>query len=315
MKRILPFTKKQQMITGKMRHAFTACLLSLILTLFSTSTLKAQTSLVLPNLSVTGTFLGPFANATRTYQMIIDDTQLTTLSGKYLTSISFRLPASAASAWPASDATFSSYEIYLSDGVDPVNRQLDLVANVVGPQTQVRSGSLLIPAGSFTVGGNPNAFTFDVTFDTPWLYNGTNLVIEIRHTGSNSTSASSHAATTSASGYGTLFTACWKSTGNVMNGNFVFVKINSVDALGIKSVEFDDDLSVYPNPAKEFLYVKSLKDISEFNIFNMVGQKVLSERNTADSSKLNVSELPKGTYVLQMIDKNGNARSTRFVKE
>lgn len=290
-------------------------LLSWLLISFSAAELKAQTSKVIPENNTSGSFLGPFVNSARTYQMIIDDSQLTTLSGKYLTSIEFRLPGSASASWPATDATFPSYEIFLSNGVDPANRQLNFAANVVGTQTKVRSGSLLVPAGSLTSGSDPNAFGYVITFDTPWLYNGTNLVIEIRHTGNNATSTSTHAATTSTSGYGTLFTACWQGTGNVAQGNFSFVKINSVDALGVQSVEIGDNLSVYPNPARDFLYIKSARDVVEFHIFNMSGQRIFSQKNNAKTSQLNVSSLPRGNYILQMTDKEGNSGSVKFIKE
>ncbi|MCU7615169.1 T9SS type A sorting domain-containing protein [Chryseobacterium sp. GMJ5] len=293
-----------------------AVLFGLVLMYFSTNTLRAQVSKVIPENNTSGTFLGPFVNSARTYQMIIDDSQLTTLAGKYLTSISFRLPGSATAAWPASDATFPSYEIFLSNGVDPVNRQLDFAANVVGTQTQVRSGSMLVPAGVLTAGSDPNAFTYDITFNTPYLYTGgNNLVIEIRHTGNNVSSVSTHSALTSASGYGSLFTACWKGTGSVTQANFSFVKINSVNNLGVRSVELDESVSVYPNPVKDNLYVKSAKDIAEFHVFNMVGQKIYSQKNNSEKPQLNVSNLAKGNYILQMIDKNGNTSIARFIKE
>lgn len=287
-------------------HAFTVGAI-----LFFSAT-KAQTSVTVPNLTSTAAFTGPFANSTRTYQLIIDDSQLTALSGKYLTSISLRIPASAASAWPASNTTYPDYQIYLSDGVEPANRQLNFAANVVGTQTQVRSGSLLIPSGAVT---NNGSFSFDINFNTPYLYTGTNLVIEIRHTGSNGTTTSVDAVGTGVSGYGTLFTACWSSSTSVLQGNFSYVKINSGSVLGVKSVEIDGDTSVYPNPVKDLLYVKSANDIVELNIFNMVGQKVNSQKNSVKNPQLNASGLAKGNYILQMIDKNGNSTSTRFTKD
>jgi len=286
-----------------------------ILLLLGISGLNAQTSAVVPNTYVTGTFLGPLANNTRTVQLLIDDSQLTTLAGKYLTSISFRLNASAASALPVSDTTFPDYQIYLSESVEPANRQLNFAANVVGMQTQVRSGSLFIPAGSFSVGGNPNNFTFDITFNTPYLYNGTNLLIEIRHTGNNTSSITTHAASTSSTGYGTLFSSCWATTGNVMNANFTYVKINSIDALGVRSATLEDGLMVFPNPVKEKLFVKTSKEISEFNVFNYAGQKILSQKNRSRNPEMNTSQLAKGVYILQMIDKEGNSVTTKFVKE
>ncbi|MFL9834380.1 T9SS type A sorting domain-containing protein [Chryseobacterium terrae] len=290
---------------------------ALIVMLISFSKLKAQTSAIIPNNNFSGTFLGPLASSARTYQMLIDDTQLTPLVGKYLNSISFRLLASASAAWPATDATFSSYQIYLSNGVDPANRQLDFAANVTGTQTMVRSGALIIPAGSFTAGSDPNAFSYNLMFDTPYLYNGGNLIIEIRHTGSNSSSTSTHAitSTNTSAGYGTLFSACWQGPDNVTNGNFVYVKINSLDTLGVQSVTIDDSFSVYPNPVKDNLYVKSTKEITELNVINFAGQKVLSQKNNLKKPQLNTSSLPKGVYILQMIDKERNSTTTKFIKD
>ncbi len=306
----LHFSKSRNYLALKSRKVLlTGFTLSMILL---SITAKAQTTVTIPNLTTTSSFTGPFANNTRTYQMIIDDTQLTALNGKYLTSISFRLPSTAAAAWPAANTTYSDYQIYLSDGVDPVNRQLNFAANIVGAQTQVRSGSLLIPAGSVS---NNGTFTFEITFNTPYLYTGTNLAIEVRHTGSSGNSTSVDAVGTSASGYGSLFTACWASTGNVMQGNFTYVKINSANSLGVKSVEIDGGASVYPNPAKDQLNVKSSNEIVELHIFNMAGQKVLSQKISEKNPQLNISMLTTGNYILQTIDKKGNSTSTRFIKE
>lgn len=283
--------------------------LSMILLFFIA---KAQTSVTVPNLTTTGAFTGPFANSTRTYQMIIDDSQLTALNGQYLTSISFRLPSTASNPWPAANTTYPDYQIYLSDGVEPANRQLNFAANIVGTQTQVRSGSLLIPAGSVSNNGN---FTFEITFNTPYLYTGTNLVIEVRHTGSDGSTTSIAAVGTSTSGYGSLFTGCWASTGSVMQGNFTYVKINSASSLSVKSVEINGGASVYPNPAKDQLNVKSPNEIVELHVFNMAGQKVLSQKSSGKNQQLNISVLTTGNYILQTIDKNGNSTSTRFIKE
>ena len=145
------------------------------------STTNAQTKIVVPNTNEGSAFIGPYGNAARKLQLIIDDTLLTSLVGKNLTSISFRLPASTIDSWPATALTMNSFDIYLSDSVEPANRQLDFAANVVGTQTQVRSGSLVIPAGALTVGSNPNDFSYKIIFNNPWKYNSGNLLIEIQY--------------------------------------------------------------------------------------------------------------------------------------
>jgi hypothetical protein len=174
----------------------------------------AQT--VVPNdrAAVAGTagFLGPLSSAQRTYQLLVDESQLTTVLGQPLVGMRWRLLPAATTAFPAADATFASYDVRLSGSVDPSVRSLTFVNNVVGPQTLVRSGPLTIPGGSFPVGSSPQPFGHVIGFDTPYVYTGGDLLIEIRHTGLVGGSASVDAIGTTTPGYGTAVSAAW--TGN-----------------------------------------------------------------------------------------------------
>lgn len=182
----------------------------------------------------TGTFLGPLANAPRTYQLLIQASQLTGLVGRNLTGLSMRIPASATANWPLADVTYTNYDIYLSGSVEPSARSLTFANNIVGPQTQVRSGSLTILTNSYTFGSSPNAFGTEITFNTPWHYSGGNLLVEIRHQGFTGTSRSTDALLTSTSGYGTLVSGCWTGsyTGTSgSQGNFTVLKLTASDPL------------------------------------------------------------------------------------
>lgn len=291
---------------------------ALLLAFMLSSNVKAQGSFItLPGLNgEDGAFQGPYANVPRRFQMLIAHAPISLMTNKYISSISFRLQDSHTNSWPLSDTTFGSYEIYLSKGVTPPNMQMNFAANITGSQTMVRSGSLTIPTGSVPGGNssNPHAYTF--VFDTPYLYTGGNLVIEIRHTGSNSsTSVPSKAIYTNSTAYGTYLSACWQLDTGITVANFSYIRINAVESLGVKSVTIDNDFSVYPNPVKDNLYVKAGKEITEFHIFNSAGQKVLSQKNKTKIPQLNSSSLSKGTYILQMIDKEGNSTSTKFIKD
>lgn len=182
------------------------------------------------NVPGTGTFLGPLSNAQRTYQLLIHESLLTDMVGLQLTGLTWRSLASATSDWPTADVTFNNYDIYLSGSVTPANRSLTFANNIVGPQTQVRSGPLNIPTGSYTSGDSPNAFGPTIGFSN-YAYNGGHLLIEIRHTGFSGTSRSVDALLTSTSGYGTLFSGAW--TGNYTGtsgaqGNFSIVQLSAV---------------------------------------------------------------------------------------
>ena len=112
-----------------------------------------------------GTFLGPLANAQRTYQLLIRDSILTGLIGQEITAISWRLLPTAGSNWPPANVTFTNYDIRLSGSVAPENRSLTFSQNIVGEQKLVRSGSLNIDALTYPSGGNPNQFGPEITFD------------------------------------------------------------------------------------------------------------------------------------------------------
>ena len=182
----------------------------------------------------TSSFVGPMATGERTYQMLIHESLLTDLIGRELTGIAWRLPASASGPWPGSDLSYSDYSIYLSGSVAPADRSLTFAENVVGAQTQVRSGGLSVDAGSYGSGGSPNSFGPSVGFDN-WVYGGGHLLVEIRHSGNGVASRAMDALSTSTAGYGELFSAAWASSSSAtsgLQGNFTIFEFTSIPVPG-----------------------------------------------------------------------------------
>lgn len=189
----------------------------------------------------TATFLGPLSNANRSYQLLIHESLLTSLISKEIVGISFRLPSSASAAWPTSDITYSTYDIYLSGSVPPANRSLTFANNVVGTQRLVRSGPLQIPANSHPFGSSPNQFGKEISFNQSYSYSGGHLLIEIRHQGFSGTSTSVDAIGTAVSGYGTLFSALWQSAyipTNGSQGNFSVFQLKYEDPIPVELISF-----------------------------------------------------------------------------
>lgn len=265
-------------------------------------------TLVIPNAynsSVGGAgFLGPLSNAQRTYQILINENQLVALVGQYIDAITFRLLPAAGAPWPASDVSISNYDIYLSESVPPANRSFTFVDNIVGIQKQVRSDSLIIPAGSFPSGGNPNDFGININFDSSYLYTGGHLLIEIRHTAFTGSSSSVDAAGTSTSGYGTDYSACWQgnySATSGMQGNVAITRISST-VTGIHNItgqpnEFKLNQN-FPNPfnpSTSISFELPSLSIVKLTIYDALGREV---------STLINEKLPAGSY-----EKNWNAGS------
>jgi hypothetical protein len=82
---------------------------------------------------------------------------------------------------------------------------------------------------------------------------------------------------------------------------FAFV-LSSV-ALGAQSSS-RPDLSVFPNPATDYISVEDHTDmVGEISVISMAGRKV-KVFTFNKGEQYYVSDLPKGMYLVQLIDKN-----------
>ena len=57
--------------------------------------------------------------------------------------------------------------------------------------------------------------------------------------------------------------------------------------------------SYYPNPTSGILNVSASGKIDYLEVYNRVGQKVMSFSPKADRSEIDMSSLPKGTYIVK----------------
>ena len=72
---------------------------------------------------------------------------------------------------------------------------------------------------------------------------------------------------------------------------------------------------IYPNPALDFITIKTLsKDYVQAQISDLAGRvEILQSINSFDT-KINISNLSTGNYVIKLITKNGNAQIQKFIK-
>lgn len=71
----------------------------------------------------------------------------------------------------------------------------------------------------------------------------------------------------------------------------------------ISFVNTDPKIKIYPNPSTEVINIDSKYLFEKYSIYNNEGK--LIQNSTITNNKINVSELPKGQYVL-MLDKHSN---------
>lgn len=93
--------------------------------------------------------------------------------------------------------------------------------------------------------------------------------------------------------------------------SFTTVTASSVNAtLSVEPIEINDFVKVYPNPATDYLFIKS--DLNyQSTLYNVAGQRVLE----SSSKQLNVIDLPTGVYLLQLKSEANTISTFKIIKK
>lgn len=76
----------------------------------------------------------------------------------------------------------------------------------------------------------------------------------------------------------------------------------------------DTNFSLSPNPATDVLNLKASQSISNIEIYNIMGQKVLSKSINTLSESISISELNKGMYLIN-VTIGATTEAYRFIKQ
>jgi hypothetical protein len=83
----------------------------------------------------------------------------------------------------------------------------------------------------------------------------------------------------------------------------------------LNNTEFTvSNFSLYPNPVKNVLNISSEAEIKEVNIYNTLGQLVVSQSQSSNSVALSTESLSKGVYIIAVHIQNEIIRK-QFIKE
>lgn len=84
---------------------------------------------------------------------------------------------------------------------------------------------------------------------------------------------------------------------------------------GITENKLMDQVTVYPNPAQDLVWIGIPRSIKKICMVNLTGQKII-DRETVNSNvaNLDVSSIPKGTYMLLFYTNQGFGGSKKLIK-
>lgn len=86
-------------------------------------------------------------------------------------------------------------------------------------------------------------------------------------------------------------------TGNHGGADFWIVKL---DPDSLSTNEFNNEITVYPNPVTTVLNIAANEPISSVAVFNMFGQQVYHQQLEATSGQINLSVLASGIYMVKV---------------
>ena len=85
---------------------------------------------------------------------------------------------------------------------------------------------------------------------------------------------------------------------------------NIVESLGTDNIQIEN-ISIYPNPINNLLNVNVGSNSGlNYSIFNITGQIIFKGKFTSSNNRVDFSDLSKGVYFLQLIDKQLNKQNT-----
>lgn len=80
-----------------------------------------------------------------------------------------------------------------------------------------------------------------------------------------------------------------------------------------KTITQNTDIKIYPNPATDFIKISSNNDITAYRIINTKGQICRQNKTKSNFISINVSNINKGVYFLNIITKT-SSKTYKFVK-
>ena len=98
-------------------------------------------------------------------------------------------------------------------------------------------------------------------------------------------------------------------------------EISNLKEEDLTKLNEEDNISYYPNPIKEELFIKweiiDNSTVSNVEVFNINGQLVKSYNNLETLNKLNLPFIkePAGTYIISLKYSNGEKKGFKIVKK
>jgi len=92
--------------------------------------------------------------------------------------------------------------------------------------------------------------------------------------------------------------------------------VDSACSLNAQDFNFNESISIYPNPAENTLYLNNKANLTleTAEVYNLLGQAVIMPSNTNSLRSVDISSLSSGTYILKVTHDKG-VFASKFIKK
>ena len=75
------------------------------------------------------------------------------------------------------------------------------------------------------------------------------------------------------------------------------------------------NISIYPNPATNYISIDNDENVKSITVFNLVGRKLKSFQDVHKNEHYDVSNLPKGMYLVRVTDFSNKIITTQRISK
>lgn len=91
--------------------------------------------------------------------------------------------------------------------------------------------------------------------------------------------------------------------------------ISAAVVVDVETIVFDEEIKIYPNPARDFIQIDSEARILELAIYDVQGQLMMYKAGHSNLDEINVSALSAGSYYIKIrLDKQEKYSMQQFIK-
>lgn len=145
--------------------------------------------------------------------------------------------------------------------------------------------------------------------------------VPFRIPGSGQSNFDVHFKASDVAGNGTVVMKAWvigDSANTVVTGVY---KVTAQHPVGVEDKVQNENLLVYPNPAKDYVMIRNLplNEVSTVEVYNLLGRKLLAFSQppmaTEVAHKFDLTSLAKGIYMIRVFDGDMNVIFTKSLSK